>query len=169
MVLPLLVLAVFSIGGGYVAMYPESLRVLIADWVPHPHGSDHVLMVVISLCASIGGLILARGIYGAGAARDKVEVHAGALYAFARSRFYFDEVYGAYIRRVQDRVADILSFLDTLFISGLLMRGSAGLAGLLGIAARQMHTGNVATYVWWFFAGLVLFGAYAGGYLGGLF
>jgi NADH-quinone oxidoreductase subunit L len=169
MVLPLLVLAVFSIGGGYGVMYPESLRVLIADWVPHPHGSDHILMVVISLCASIGGLILARGLYGAGAARDNVETHAGALYGLARSRFYFDELYGAYIRRVQDRVADILSFLDTLFISGLLMRGSAGLAGLLGIAARQMHTGNVATYVWWFFAGLVLFGAYAGGYLGGLF
>jgi NADH-quinone oxidoreductase subunit L len=169
MVLPLVVLAVFSIGGGYALFYPESLRVLIADWVPHPHGGDYQLMIIISLMASVAGLLLARFIYGVGASEDAVEKHLRPAYAIARSRFWFDEIYSAYIRKVQDRFADMVSFLDTLFISGLLVRGSAGLSGLLGIAARRMHTGNVSTYVWWFFAGLVLFGAYAGGFLGGFF
>jgi NADH-quinone oxidoreductase subunit L len=169
MVLPLVVLGVFSIGGGYAVLYPESLRVLITDWVPHPHGADHQLLIVISLTASVAGLLLARFIYGAGAADDAVEKHLRPAYAFARSRFYFDELYNGYVRLVQDRVADVISFCDTLFISGLLVRGSAGLSGLLGIAARRLHTGDVSTYVWWFFAGLVLFGAYAGGFLGGIF
>ena len=65
------------------------------------------------------------------------------------------------MKKVQDRVADILSFLDTFLISGVLVRGAAGTAGLLGLVARRLHTGSVATYVWWFFFGLVLFGAYA--------
>lgn len=169
MVLPLVVLAVFSIGGGYALLYPESLRVLIVSWVPHPHGSDHLLMINISLIASVAGLLLARFIYGTGSAADTLEKNAPPVYAVARSRFYFDEVYNGYIRLVQDRVAEVLSFLDTLFISGLLVRGSAGIAGLCGIAARRMHTGNATTYVWWFFAGLLLFGAYAGGFFDGIF
>ena len=72
------------------------------------------------------------------------------------------------MKKVQDRLADIVGFLDTLLISGVMVRGAAAVAGLLGIAARRMHTGSVATYVWWFFVGLVLFGAYAGGFLDGI-
>jgi NADH-quinone oxidoreductase subunit L len=168
MVLPLVVLAVFSIGGGYTVMYPGTLRVLVESWVPHPHGADHNLMIIISLCASVVGLLLARFIYGAGAKEDVVEKKLFPVYAISKSRFYFDEVYNGYVRLVQNRVADMLSFFDTLFISGLFVRGSAGLAGLLGIGARRMHTGSVSAYVWWFFAGLVIFGAFAGGFLEGI-
>ncbi|MEX0331236.1 MAG: NADH-quinone oxidoreductase subunit L [Puniceicoccaceae bacterium] len=167
-VLPLAVLAVFSIGGGYLILYPPSLQVLIHDWVPHPHGADHQLMIIISAVASIVGLVLARVIYGAGAKTDKLETTLPPVYAISKSRFYFDEIYLLYIRKVQDRLADIIGFLDTLVISGVLVRGTAGAAGLLGIVARRLHTGSVSTYVWWFFVGLVLFGAYAGGFLEGI-
>ena len=168
-VLPLVVLAVFSIGGGYMVMYPENLRVLMENWVPHPHGADHNLMIIISAVASIVGLVLALLIYGAGAEKDRVQSSAPPLFALAKSRFYFDEIYNTYVKKVQDRLADIIGFLDTLLIAGVLVRGSAGLTGLLGVAARQMHTGRVSTYVWWFFIGLLLFGAYAGGFLDGIF
>jgi NADH-quinone oxidoreductase subunit L len=126
-------------------------------------------MIVISTVASLGGLILALVIYGAGSKTDRLETKLPPVYGLAKSRFYFDELYNGYIRLVQDRVANMIGFFDTLFISGLLVRGSAGLAGLLGMGARRLHTGSVATYVWWFFAGLVLFGAYAGGFLDRIF
>jgi len=168
MVLPLLVLAVFSVLGGYQILYPTVLREVVGSWVPHPHGTDHQLLIIISLCASVGGLLLSYFFYGAGSREDAVEKNARPLFLFSRSRFFFDEVYNGYVRIIQDRVADIVSFLDTLLISGLLVRGSAGLTGLLGIGARRLHTGSVATYVWWFFVGLVLFGAFAGGFLGGI-
>jgi NADH-quinone oxidoreductase subunit L len=167
-VLPLLVLAVFSIGGGYMIMYPVTLQEVMGDWVPHPHGKDHTAMIIISAVASIVGLVLARIIYGAGAATDKLEKTLPPVFAISRSRFYFDEIYGYYVKKVQDRLADVVAFLDTLFISGVLVRGSAAVAGLLGVTARRLHTGSVSTYVWWFFAGLVLFGAYAGGFLDGI-
>jgi NADH-quinone oxidoreductase subunit L len=167
-VLPLLVLAVFSIGGGYMIMYPVTLQEVMGHWVPHPHGKDHTTMIIISAVASIVGLVLARIIYGAGAATDKLEKTLPPVFAISRSRFYFDEVYGYYVKKVQDRLADVVAFLDTLFISGVLVRGSAAVAGLLGVTARRLHTGSVSTYVWWFFAGLVLFGAYAGGFFDGI-
>ncbi len=165
---PLVVLAAFSIGGGYLVMYPQAIREVMANWVPHPHGADHQLMIIISAVASLLGLGLARIFYGAGAASDRLESTVPVVYGISRSKFFFDEIYGYYIKKVQDRFADILGFLDTLFISGLMVRGSAAVAGLLGIAARRMHTGNVSTYVWWFFFGLLLFGAYAGGFLDGI-
>jgi len=168
MVVPLVLLAIYAIGGGYAVLYPEVLRLPLTEWVPHPQGSDHTMLILISALASIAGLVAARLFYGAGAEKDRLEELAPPVHAFSRSRFFFDEIYNAYVRQVQDRVADIVAFLDTLVISGLLVRGSAGLTGLLGIAARRLHTGSAAAYVWWFFAGLLLFGAYAGGFLDNL-
>ena len=169
-VLPLVVLAVFSIGIFYenLLLFPATLKGLMGHWVPEAHGSDHTLMLIISGVASIVGLGLAYFVYGAGAKTDKLERTLPLVYAISKSRFYFDEVYGYYVKKVQDRLAAIVDFLDTLLISGVMVRGAAAVAGLLGIAARRMHTGSVATYVWWFFVGLVLFGAYAGGFLDGI-
>ncbi len=169
MTLPLVVLAACSVAGGWAAAYPASLRAVISDWVPHAEGADLRLLVAISAVASLGGLAAARLFYGAGAPADRLETLAPPVHALARSRFGFDALYDACVRKVLDRLADVVGFLDPLLISGLLVRGSAGLAGLLGIAARRLHTGSVSTYVWWFFAGLLLFGAYAGGFLDGLF
>jgi NADH-quinone oxidoreductase subunit L len=167
-VAPLVVLAVCSLLGGYVWMYPQPLQPIIESWVPHAHGSDHTLMLIISAVASLGGLGLGFVIYGAGSSEDRIEKVAPLVYAIAKSKFFFDEAYGYYIRKVQDRLAELMAFFDTLFISGFLVRGAAGVAGLLGIVARRLHTGSVASYVWWFFAGLIIFGAFAGGYLDGL-
>lgn len=168
MVLPLVVLAVFAIGGGYAVLYPPVLHGILADWVPHPHGSDHTLMIIISAVASLLGLGLAALVYGLGAKEDSLKRAVPALYAVAQSKFFFDEVYTVYVRKVQDRFAEVVNFLDTLFISGLLVRGTAGMAGLCGIVLRRSHTGNLSAYVWWFFAGLVLFGAFAGGFFEGM-
>jgi NADH-quinone oxidoreductase subunit L len=166
--LPLVVLAVFSIGGGSLYLYPEAPGDLLANWVPHPHGKDHQVLVIISAVASIGGLLLARLIYGVGAKVDRVEQKAAPLYTISRSRFYFDEVYNGYVRVVQNRVAEVLQFLDLLLVSGLLVRLPAAVVGLVGMGARRGHTGSVSAYVWWFFAGLALYGAWAGGFFEGI-
>ena len=59
----------------------------------------------------------------------------------------------------------ILSFLDQLFISGLMVRGTAGVVGLLGIISRSLHVGNLGGYVYWFAMGVVVLGAIAFGIL----
>ena len=65
---------------------------------------------------------------------------------------------------MQNPVADFLAFLEHLLISGVFVRGSAALAGLLGILAKGLHTGNLHAYVYWFFGGLAVFWLLAFGF-----
>lgn len=161
--LPLVVLAVFSILGGHAFAYPPVLQELIQNWVPHPQGADHTFLIITSLIASVAGLAIAFFFYGTGASGDRLQKLAPPLFAISRSRFYFDEIYNAYVRKVQQRLADITAFLDTLFIGGLCVRGLAGVAGLGGMVARSLQTGSMHAYVWWFFIGLILFWAFGAG------
>lgn len=160
--LPLVILSVFAVGGGYMVLYPGVLHGILDGAVLHPKGSDKLLMVVISIFAGGGGLLLSWLFYGRNSGNtDALEAKLPAVFNVSRSRFWFDELYSAYVTKVQQRVADLIDFLDTLFIGGLLVRGAAGVAGLFGILARSLHTGSVSAYVWWFFTGLLLFLAYA--------
>lgn len=161
--LPLVILAVLSIGGGHVFLYPPSLQPMLNQIVPHPEGSVHTMLIIFSLIASLGGLLFALLFYGTGAKGDRLEKTVRPVWALSRSLFGFDALYDFYVKRVQQRVADVVSFVDTLFINGLAVRGTAGLAGLGGILARSLQTGSLHGYVWWFFGGLILFWLYAAG------
>ena len=163
MVLPLLVLAAYSSAGGWMALYPPALHFLLYDSVLHPTGAASTIMLWVSIAAGAGGLALAFVIYGLGSSEDRVSRRAPGLFALLRSRLFFDEIYGFYVKGVQQRVAEILSFLDQLLIGGLLVRGSAGLAGLVGVITRSGLVGNLQGYTYWFLGGVVLFWAYAMG------
>ena len=102
------------------------------------------------------GITFAYIFYGAGASSDRLETAVKPLWAFSRSRFFFDEIYSWYVKNTQDRVAVFVDFFDALFIGGLGVRGSAGATGLVGLMARSFHGGNVAVYVWSFFIGVVV-------------
>lgn len=167
--LPLAVLAVFAAGGGYMLLYPEVVRPVLEGSVPHAHGSDHTVLVIISAVASLIGLAGAFFFYRPGASEDRLETTVKPLWSLSRSKFCFDEIYGWYVRAIQQRVADILDFIDALVISGFGMRGVAGVAGLFGLLGRKLHTGNIGFYVWWFFAGILLIWAYASGFISQLF
>jgi len=86
-----------------------------------------------------------------------------SVYALFRSRLYFDEIYNAYVSKVQQRIADLMGFLDQIFISGLMVRGAAAVVGLIGMLARLTHVGSVHGYVYWFLAGVLIFWAFATG------
>jgi NADH-quinone oxidoreductase subunit L len=48
-------------------------------------------------------------------------------------------------------------------LSGLIIRGFAGIVSAFGIGARALHTGNLHSYVYWFLIGAALFWAFAAG------
>jgi|TARA_B110000438_G_scaffold303700_1_gene366602 NADH-quinone oxidoreductase subunit L len=155
--LPLVVLAIFSVGAIWgLELFPKGVKPLFHDYVHHAEGNEFVLMVIISSVASIVGLAVAYFFYGAGAATDRLESALKPLWSLSRSRFYFDEIYSWYVKNVQDRVAVFVDFFDALFIGGLGMRGSAGATGLAGMLVRSFHGGSVAIYVWSFFIGVVI-------------
>jgi len=154
MTVPLVLLAVLSVFGGMVAWYPDALAGILHG-VPHAEGEAHHTVLYASVGAVLAGVLVGFLIYRPGAGEDKLEKNARPLFNFLKGRLWFDEIYLAYVQHVQERLAQLLAFLEHLLLSGLMVRGSAAGAGLLGILAKGMHSGSLHTYVYWFFAGLV--------------
>jgi len=170
MVVPLVILAGLSIVGGMIQLWPDSLGGLIRYDLDHLHHAEgyaamHYKVLIFGTAAWVVGLFAALFFYGAGAKEDRLAHKAPAVFGFLKARLWFDELYGFYVAKVQDRIAALLSFLDIFLLKGLIVRGSAGLVALLGLGARSLHVGNIHAYVFWFLGGLLLFWAFAGGLL----
>lgn len=163
--IPLLILAVLSCVGGYTAFYGHSFRDIVHA-IPHATDSGfQTLMYITGTVFSMGGIALAWLIWSPRKDVDALESGAPVIFKALGNRLYIDALYDWYVEKVQDRVALILSFLDQLFISGLMVRGTAGIVGLFGIISRSLHTGNLAGYVYWFAMGVLVLGAIAFGTL----
>jgi NADH-quinone oxidoreductase subunit L len=168
MLLPLILLAVLSVVGGWLQIWPEQIGEIIksgADALHHQEGYDamHHTVLIWGSAAWIVGLVGSFFFYGIGAKEDRLEQKAKPLYEFLKARLWFDEIYGFYVAKIQQRLAVVLSFLDVFLIKGLFVRGSAGLVGLVGSCSRSLHVGNIHGYVYWFLAGLILLWAFASG------
>jgi NADH-quinone oxidoreductase subunit L len=166
MLIPLILLAVLSIVGGWLQLWPEQLGQIIVsgkDALHHNDGYDamHHTVLIWGTAAWIVGLVGSFFFYGKGAKQDRLEQKAKPLYEFLKARLWFDEIYGFYVAKIQQRMALILSFLDIFLIKGVIVRGSAGLVGLVGICCRSLHVGNIHAYVYWFLAGFILLWALA--------
>lgn len=163
MTLPLMLLAIGSVFGGFVWFYPDGLRPIIEIGEHLNHGESHTAVAIFSVLAWIIGLGGAWFFYGAGAKEDRLEQTAKPLHTLFAQKFYFDHVYDWYVAKIQQRVALTLHFIEQIALSGLIIRGMAGIAGLVGIGLRSLHVGSIHAYVYWFIGGLVLFWALAAG------
>ena len=170
MLVPLIILASLSVAGGWMDYWPDFLGGLIKDNLDHLHHMDHYdaihkKVLIFGSAAWIVGLVVSFFFYGAGAKEDRLEKRAAPIYGFLRSRLWFDEAYDFYVDKVQQRFALLLNFIDVFLIKGVLVRGSAGIVGLVGMCSRSLHNGNLHSYVYWFLAGLILLWAVASGLL----
>jgi NADH-quinone oxidoreductase subunit L len=80
-------------------------------------------------------------------------------------RASFDAAYDYYVAKVQQRAAMVLNFLDVIGLAGVVVRGLAGAAEIVGFGIRALHTGRLSSYVYWFLGGVVIFWAFAAGVL----
>ena len=58
----------------------------------------------------------------------------------------------------------LLNYLERVFLAGLIIRGLAGVVGLVGYGARALYTGSLHAYVYWFLLGAVVLWAFATGF-----
>ncbi|MCZ6672024.1 MAG: NADH-quinone oxidoreductase subunit L [Verrucomicrobia bacterium] len=163
-VLPLIILAVLSVIGGYTWFFGHAFDSVIQA-LPHAEGSFKTLMIITGTAFSLGGIVIAWLVWNPNKDSDTLEAVAPGIFKALAARLYFDALYDWYVDKVQDRVALILSFLDQLFISGFMVRGTAGVIGLFGIISRSLHVGSLGGYVYWFAIGVVVLGAIAFGIL----
>lgn len=170
MTLPLIVLAVLSIFGGMISLWPTGLTGYIGgelDRLASAANYDSLYQTILiwGSIAWVVGLVGAYFFYGKGASTDRLEEKARPVYRLLESRLWFDEIYDFYVAKIQQRFAELLSFLDVFLIKGVFVRGSAGIVGLLGMCSRSLHVGSIHGYVYWFLGGMILLWVLAAGLL----
>lgn len=161
---PLVVLAVFSIIGGFIGIEP-----LMAGYFGLLQGTDshgflgqifyainHApLAALFGLGAILFGFAAAWSFY-----RDTEEDHLaasmGSLARVLRNRLYIDEFYESVLVRIHDGIAMVADAIDRWIIAGAAVRGVHGAADLLGRALRTLQTGNLQTYAFLFVMGVAL-------------
>jgi len=165
---PLILLAVLSVIGGYGWFYSGLLGGRfdgVIDSVVHPAGADHTVVLLTSVAVLVAGALGAWLLYPV-AGEDALARRAPGLFGLlAGLQASFDRAYGAYVAKVQQRLAMLLNFLEQIFLAGLIVRGLAGVVGLLGLGARALHVGNANAYAYWFLLGLLALWAFAAGLL----
>jgi len=163
MTAPLLVLAFLSAVGGFIAIYPnqmvEFLKPDIARVADMP---NHLWMNILGLIAWVGGLFTAWKIYGKlTSSDDPLAEKSPNLFNLSRSKLFFDEIYSFYVKRIQDPFFRFLEVMELLFISGLMVRGSAGIAALFALLGKSFYSGKIHSYSFWFVIGTIGFLAYS--------
>ena len=163
MTAPLIVLAFLSVVGGFVGIYPnqmvEFLKPDIARVADMP---NHLWMNILGLIAWVGGLLAAWKIYGSlTSSDDPLAKKSPNLFHLSRSKLFFDEIYSFYVEKIQDPFFRFLEVMELLFISGVMVRGAAGVAALFALLGKSFYSGKIHSYSFWFIIGTVGFLAYS--------
>jgi len=161
---PLVILALLSIFGGYFSFYPNRLgSYLVADLSTVSSLPNHMWMVVLGTAAWIIGLVFARSFYWKVECTDPLAVRFPTFFEICKSKLFFDELYRFYINKIQDPAARFLEVMELLFISGLMVRGAAGMTALFSLLAKACYVGKIHAYAFWFLIGTLGFLIYSAG------
>jgi NADH-quinone oxidoreductase subunit L len=182
MTIPLTLLALLSVGGGWVGipaavweLVPEPYRgttyfehfldpvfaasnaLLHSEAVQHAHQEELQLMA-LAIGVALFGFLLAWFLYISRPAFPKVLAEGlGATYRLLLNKYYVDEVYSAVIVRplhwLSDRV--LWQVFDVEIVDGA-VNGAASFARGLGKRARRLQSGNTRSYAAWVVLGAVL-------------
>jgi NADH-quinone oxidoreductase subunit L len=165
MTVPLIVLSIFAVFAGLNVYWPFELGASIISDLDHLHHLSnykeiHKLVLILGSLAWVAGLGISLLFYGRGTSEDRLELKYPRVFAFLKGRLWIDEIYQMYLSNIQRPVAEFLSFADEVILRGIIVRGGAGLVGILGVGFRLLQVGKLNNYVLWFFVGLLLFWLY---------
>ncbi len=153
MTVPLALLALLSLGGGY---FP--VPAWLAPMFPASEQGHDMLLVAISVLAGLTGIAAAWWFYVArpGLA-DRVAARLGVFYRLVYNKYFVDEIYAAAVVRPVVEGSDKLAWrgMDVGVIDGM-VNGLAARAQRAGAALRQIQSGNVRSYAAWVLFGAVL-------------
>ena len=161
---PLAILAGLAILGGYTGAYPPVFSGVFS-LIPEAEGGARAVILATSLVVLLVGAGTALALYGrkgvqpagGAVADDRLQRILPRVFSFlVRLRESFDLAYDYYVAKVQQRFALVLNFFDVIVLAGFIVRGMAGVAGLVGLGARALNVGRVNVYVCWMLAGVAV-------------
>jgi NADH-quinone oxidoreductase subunit L len=154
MILPLAILAVLSVAGGFLFRIPEFLGTIF----PTVEAPEDVTLMVISTAAGVLGIGLAWLMYVAqpGLA-DAVARGFNGLYKLVYNKYFVDEIYDAAVVKPVIGGSRVLLWkgMDAGFIDGI-VNGVGSFARGVGNGFRRMQSGNVRSYATWVLLGSVV-------------
>ncbi|MBV8830952.1 MAG: NADH-quinone oxidoreductase subunit L [Acidobacteriaceae bacterium] len=153
MTLPLMILAVLSLLGGFIN---------IPGWLSPNYTlveSENITPMIISSSLGILGILAAYFVYVARPAMaQSLRLAAGPLYPLVANKYYIDELYNAVIVRPLKVMSRLVlwrgvdeALIDTSVVNGLgrVVRG-------WGSLFRQFQSGSIRNYATWILAGSLL-------------
>ena len=169
MTVPLIVLAILSVVGGFVGVPHYDL---VEEWlspvfaparlklmgVEAGSGTTEWLLMAVSVAAAVGGVIAARRIY-----LDRIDLATNAVQRFKRlytvllNKYYVDEAYDAAIVRPILNISEGLLWrgFDVRVVDGA-VNGTAKLVEGISARLRKIQTGVAQSYALVFVGGIFL-------------
>ena len=157
MTVPLILLAVLSIGVGFVNSPIGDYW--LSQFITYPgavhHAANPVIIIVSSLLA-IGGIVLAYLIYQKQAiSADALKERYATAHRILTNKYYIDEGYAFLIDNCIDKVAAFMFWFDTKIVNGFINL-LARCTGKLGDLLKYTEDGQVQTYALYMYAGAAI-------------
>ena len=154
MLIPLMILAVLSLAGGYLFKIPEFLKPVL----PATEETENPVLMYISVAAGLAGIALAWLMYVAKPRLADSLAYAFRLpYQLIYNKYFVDEIYDATV--VKPVVAGSRWVLWKGVDSGLIdgsVNGIGARARDLGSVLRLLQSGSIRSYAAWVLFGSVL-------------
>ncbi len=149
MLVPLVILAILSAAGGFIAI-PKYLDPMF------PAGEEgHAMgLVVVSVAAGVIGILIAGVMY---LGRPRKESAPGPLYNLVYHKYYVDEAYNAAIVHplIVTSRSVLWKLVDNAIIDGM-VDGAAAQTRNAGNLLRKLQSGNIRSYAAWIVLGSVV-------------
>jgi NADH-quinone oxidoreductase subunit L len=170
---PLVVLALFSAVGGWVGAsllgihafkhYLDPVLGLAGEMAVRrtPLANSHLVewgAAALSVTVALLALMAAFYIYlkTEGAVAERLAQRVRGLYRLILSKYWIDEIYEAvFVKPLHFFAVFLRKVIDEVVIDGTLVNGAARMLVLAGTAFKRTESGNVQTYAFAMFAGLV--------------
>jgi NADH-quinone oxidoreductase subunit L len=154
MMIPLTILALLSLGGGYFFKVPQFL----ASFFPALEPGENTTLMAISVAAGLIGILVAYVMYVAqpGMA-DSLAGGLKGIYTLVYNKYFVDELYDAAVVKPVVGGSRVLLWkgVDVGVIDGI-ANGIASRARDIGGVLRLLQSGNIRSYAAWVLFGSVL-------------
>ncbi len=153
MTLPLIALALLSLGGGFLS---------VPKWLSptFPLSSqENATPMIISASLGILGILLAAVVYWwRPALAASAQTAAGPLYTLVAKKYYVDEFYSAAVVKPLEGISRFIlwKWVDDQLINSALVNGFGRLVRSGGSLVRQLQSGSIRNYATWILAGSLL-------------
>lgn len=163
MTLPLMVLAVLSVIGGFMGLPPvltenhlfanylkpvfEPAIAALGNSEHHLSHSTEWILIAIAVSAAIVSLFYARTLYIGKKQLPEADTDTTGMAKLVANKFYVDELYENIIVKPVTVLSDILLVLVDKLIIDLIVNAVAAITKTIGGTLRYIQTGNTGVYV----------------------